>query len=229
MSAELALLAPKLGPWKFRLSTFLIFIALVALAIHLIVQSRQLRDAKIELRKLRDETGQLTVEDRTKVHIRQIDSPEPGTWRWRVFLPAGIASRYGWSLAYGDIPAKGFPKPTTNAFWNGPFYETENEVLVTASLQKAGDGDWLMSVSSRIGNSKEQMGGASIVIPDEFLKAARTGCEVADFLGSKETDLLKPGQPIVLLKWRACGTMPDGSEGVTDSPTPGYMIWMRPF
>jgi hypothetical protein len=73
------------------------------------------------------------------------------------------------------------------------------------------------------------MGGASVTIPDKTMLWERTtGCAVRDLCGSNETEKLDPGKPIVLLKNRACGKDADGQDTVTDTPTSGYMIWMRP-
>jgi hypothetical protein len=206
----------------------LLVVAILCLAIPLILQSRQLRDAKIELRKLRDETGRLNVEDRSKVHVMYIGSPDDGTWKWRVFIPKGF--RYGWNLASGDIPAKGLPKQPRYAFWNAQGEGADKEVLVTASLQKTEKGDWRLAVGSRIGDSEEQMGGNSITISDQFMKRTQTGCVAGDTaLGSNKTELLDPGKPIVLIRYRVCGKDADGQDTATDTPMPGYMIWMSPF
>jgi hypothetical protein len=205
----------------------LILFAIVCLAIPLVIQSRRLRDAEIELSKLRDETGRLTITDRNKIHVLAVASAEPGSWRWRIFMPKGL--RYGWSLAAGDIPGKGLPKSKTDSFWNAQGEDQDREVLVTATLMRMENGDWRLSVSSRIGESDQQMGGGNISFADEIWKSAHSGCEVREVLGSKAVKLIDPGEPIVLFVQRGCGTPPDGGQGPTEDATPGYAIWMNPF
>lgn len=206
----------------------LLVIAFVCLAGPLIYQSLRLRDAEVELSKLRDETGRMTVKDRSKVHVMYVGgSNEPMTWKWRLFIPKGV--RYGWNIAHGDIPAIGLPKNQKVAVWNAQGEESDREVLVTASLQKTEMGDWQLSVGSRIGDSKDQMGGMSVKFTDKFMTSVNTGGLVGDTLGSNKTELVDPAKPIVLLTNRAAGTDADGIVDVTKSPTPGYAIWMTPF
>jgi hypothetical protein len=105
----------------------------------------------------------------------------------------------------------------------------DREVLVTATLQQSDTGEWRLGVSSRIGDGNNQMGGGRISFADAIWKSAHSGCEVRDVLGSNRIELIDPGKPVVLFVQRACGTLPDGSEGVTEAATPGYAIWMTPF
>ena len=53
---------------------------------------------------------------------------------------------------------------------NEPYWDTGNEVLVTARLRELDDGDWRLSVSSKIGGSKHQMSGADLKIPRERME-----------------------------------------------------------
>src|SRR5437868_3369152 len=86
--------------WRFSLQTLLLLVAIICLAVPLILQSLRLRDAEAELSKLRDETGRLTVKDRTRVHVMLVGgSNDPLSWKWRLFIPKGV--RYGWNIAYG--------------------------------------------------------------------------------------------------------------------------------
>ena len=217
---------PQAKSWKFGLRTLLLVVAFLCLSFPLILQSRRLEKAETELRRLRDETGRLTIEDRTKVHVMLVGgSTDPMSWKWRLFIPKG--ARYGWSLAYGEITNKQLPKAKMNSFFNDPYDEKDNEVFVTASLNKRGDGDYDLSVGSRIGDSTAQMGGVSVKVPGAVVKQT-FGCLIGNALGAKSTALLDPGKPVVLLLNRACGKDPDGNEGFIEYPTPGYMIWMTP-
>jgi hypothetical protein len=228
MSSEEQVAGTRSRHWKFSLRTMLLAIAFLCLAGPLIYQSIRLRNAEIELSKLRDETGRMTIKDRTKLHVMLVGgSNDPQTWKWRLFIPKGF--RYGWNVAYGDTPANGLPKKPMYGFWNAQGEDADKEVLVTASLHKTENGDWKLSVGSRIGDSKDQMGGTSITFTDKFWHSTYTGSEINDILGNNQTELLDPTKPIVLLKHRAAGTDADGQVDVTISPTPGYAIWMTPF
>src|SRR5438876_9913663 len=85
--------------WRFSLRTMLLLMAIICLAVPLIFQSLRLREAEAELSKLRDETGRMTVKDRSKVHVMLVGgSSDSTTWKWRLFIPKGV--RYGWNIAY---------------------------------------------------------------------------------------------------------------------------------
>ena len=115
------------------------------------MQTYKLHRAEAELRQLRNEVGYLSVDDRSKVHVIAVDMNEPDTWRWRIFLPQGV--RYSWCLGFGDIPGKGVPQPKLKHTSNEPYSDEDVEVVVTASLRQLDDGDWSLSVSSKIGTS----------------------------------------------------------------------------
>jgi hypothetical protein len=215
------------GRWRFSLRTLLLLMVIAGLGMIVIVQSRRLWQSEKELSQLRDETGRLTVEDRSKVHVIAIPTDEPNTWRWRMFIPKG--ARYSWNLAYGDIPAEELPRPRTSSFSNAQRGDFEREVLITSSLRQLESGDWTLSVGSRIGDSEAQMGGASVTIPDEAMAWTRTiPSREGSALGSVGVRTLDPQEPIVLLKWRSGERKPDGRFGPSAEPMPGYMIWMQP-
>src|SRR4051794_22073185 len=87
---------------KFSLRTLFILIAVICFAIGTYVVGRRLANAEREVRKLRNETGVLTIDDPTKVYVIAIDVDEPNTWRWRMFIPKG--HKYSWNIAAEKIP-----------------------------------------------------------------------------------------------------------------------------
>src|SRR3954468_15087459 len=115
---------------KFGLRALLIGMAVVCAAIGSYVVGRRLADAERELKTLRNETGALTVSDRSKVHIVAVDAGEPNTWRWRMFIPKGY--KYSWHIADENIPKNSVPTGGGMAgYSNEPYWERDNEVLVT--------------------------------------------------------------------------------------------------
>jgi hypothetical protein len=151
---------------------------------------------------LRDETGRLTIGDRSQVHVINVAVDEPNTWRWRLFIPKG--HKYSWNLAAENIPQLEVPQEAgVKAVSYEPYWERDNEVLVTATLRRQDDQQWRLSVESRIGDSKNQMGGVSLKIPAENLawntEGASTDGRVA---GSRGTKLYEPRRAIILLQRR---------------------------
>jgi hypothetical protein len=212
---------------RFTLRTLLLLILAVALGLGYSHTWCRMRDAEREVRIRRDESGVLSIEDRTQFHAIVVDTDEPNTWRWRLFAPKG--HRYSWNIACEEIPQKNVPKkPGISGYSNEPYWETDNEVLVTVRLRQIDDETWQLSAQSRIGDSKNQMAGASLEIPDDKLRwMSEISSIEASVLGSRGTDVSDPKGPIVLLRRRICKQQPDGSFQPTSDPMPGFMVWLE--
>ncbi len=212
--------------WRFSLRTLLLLLVIVCLAIPLVLQSFELYRAEAELRQLRNQLGHLNVDDRGKVHVIALDTGEPNTWRWRIFLPKGF--RYTWCLGYGDIPATGVPKPKWSSTSNEPYWDSQSEVVVNTKLRQMDDGNWSLSVSSIIAGKTDQMGGTKLTIPDEEMRWTRkVPSQESSTLGSRGTATVDPNGPIVLLQRRAREMGPAGRFERSAKPMPGYMIWLE--
>ena len=212
---------------------FLLVVTVMCLAVSHWHTSRQLTTAQAELRKLRDELGRLSIDDRKKFHAVALEGdlasgPGPHTWRWRIFVPKGV--RYWWNIACQDIPKISPPPLAGVSTWRSPHPFSQNAdqtAVVTARLRESGDGDWMLSVSSKIGDSKEELGGATLKIPREQIKWLY-GPTVFDgrVIGTNGTYVCDPDGPIILLQQRPCKKLPNGRRGPSDEPMPGIMVWL---
>lgn len=223
-------------PSKYRPQFSLLALLLAATAVCLAVSywrtARQLAATQSKLRQLRDEfsylseLGYLAIDDRTKFHAVALDCDEPNTWRWRLFIPEGV--RYKWNIACQDIPRNSPPsRAGVTAVSNEPYWDTENEVLVTARLRQADEGKWSLSVTSKIGDSKYQMSGATLEIPPDKIEWMSTVSSTdGRVMGSNGADVLDPDGPIILLQRRPCEKQPNGSYQPSDGPMPGFMVWL---
>lgn len=212
---------------RFSLRTFLLVVVGLCVGVGYYHTSRRLREAERELRALRDEVGYLSVEDRTQLHAISIDTDEPNTWRWRLFVPKG--HRYSWNIACENIPQNDVPqKPGVSAISNEPYWETHNEVLVTARLRRIDDANSQLSVQSRIGNSRWQMSDASLRIPNDKLRWMSEISSVdGRVIGSRGTVVRDPKGPIILLQRRPYERQPDGTYEPSPNPMPGFMVWLQ--
>ena len=213
---------------RYSLRTLLILVAASGVIIGSYVVGKRLQQAEHELRVLRAETGRLSIGDRSQVHVINVAVEEPNTWRWRLFIPKG--HKYSWNLAAENIPQFEVPQQAgLKAHSYEPYWERDNEVLVTARLRREDDAQWRLSVESRIGDSKNQMSGGSLRIPAEKLawntQGASTDGRVA---GNKGTQPYDPRRPIILLQRRPVARRADGSYGPSPDPMPGFMIWLNP-
>jgi hypothetical protein len=211
---------------QFSLGTLLILMGVVGVAIGTYVVESKLRKAQRELRTLRNETGHLTVNDRSKVHVIAVDVDEPNTWRWRLFIPRG--HKYSWNVSAEKIPEDDVPqKAEVKGGSNEPYWERDNEVLATARLRQGDGGDWRLSVESRIGDAQYQMAGVALQIPREKMQwMADPSCTDGRVAGSNGVAAFQPQGPIVLLQSRPCELLPDGTYGPSPHPMPGFMIWL---
>ena len=214
---------------RYSLGTLLIIVAVAGVIIGSYVVGTRLQQAERELRVLREETGRLTIDDRSQVHVINVAVDEPNTWRWRLFIPKG--HKYSWNLAGENIPQLDVPQEAgVKVTSNEPYWERDNEVLVTASLRRQDDQHWRLSVESRIGESRHQIGGVSLEIPAEKLAWNNTPGPGFDgrVAGSSGTRLYEPRRPIILLQRRPLARQPDGSHKPSPDPMPGFMIWLQP-
>jgi len=174
--------------------------------------------------------------DHPKIHAILLDSDEPNTWRWKLFIPKG--NRYVWKLAYDDIPQFAPPVPRVGRYTTGisnePYWDRDNEVLVTAKLHQGDDGKWRLQVDSKInsgtGKPTDQMSGATLEIPAEKLGWLQTASSTdGQLLASHGDEVINPKGPIILVQKRRCVEQLDGSIGPAPGPAPGFMIWLEKF
>jgi hypothetical protein len=190
---------------------------------------QELQVARRELQALRQETGQLTIEDRTKFHAVTVPMDEPNTWRWRVFLPKG--HRYAWRIATKDIPQNTVPSRDvgTAGITNAPYWETDNEVLVTATLRKTDEGDWRLAVLPVMGQGKHKFYGHAVTIPKEDLAWMFQVNADGQLLAHNGMVVRDPEGPFIFLQRRACERQPDGTDQPSPNPMPGFMIWLEKY
>ena len=211
---------------KVSLLSFLLTVSLVAVGVSHWHNARKLQSTMAELLKLRSEAGYITVDDKTKFHALAIESGDPNIWKWRLFIPKG--TRYRWNIACENIPQSTPPaKPGVASVSNERYWETDTNVLVTAQLRETDNGDWNLTVSSTIGNSADQMGGASLKIPADKIKWMQTAGSIENKeIGRNETAVRDPRGPIVLLQKRPCEKQANGSYSPSAGTMPGYVIWL---
>ena len=107
---------------RFSLRTLMLLTTFVAMAVSLLVSARNNRRlARIneslgkENRRLRDEVGELSIEDEGQLHAIRIPTDSYLEWTWRVWIPQGREYRL---RCVGDqIPKEGWPSGTGGTMW----------------------------------------------------------------------------------------------------------------
>jgi hypothetical protein len=211
----------------FSVRAFLLGIIAVSVLMGIYSLQRHLRLANEELHRLREETGRLSIGDRSQVHAIAVATAEPDTWRWRLFIPKG--HRYAWHLACDEIPRDSVPAEAgTTGISNEPYWEQDNEVLVTATLRRTTDEERVFAVDSRIGDAQSQMYGASLKIPADKLRwMSEITSTDGQMIGDRATATCDPHGPIILFQRRPCVREPDGTYAPSAVPMPGLMIWLE--
>ena len=101
---------------RFSLSTLPLLATIIGMALALGLLWRQVAPMQKELLTLRNETGQLSINDPSKAYALEVPTLEQNRWRWRFHLPAGV--RYvlidGQVLRPNSGPSEPdtLPKPT---------------------------------------------------------------------------------------------------------------------
>ena len=124
-------------PWAFSIQTLLAVVALVCVSTSHIFTSRELRSTRQELARLRDQVGELSIEDDQAVQVVSVPTPEKHMWRWRLHVPN--SAQLVWVIAHDLLPPTGLPRLDS-----GTFYRFDpavpGEYLVIAKLYKNGEG-----------------------------------------------------------------------------------------
>lgn len=231
---------------RFSLATLLLVTTIAAMGITITLLMREIGPLRAEVKKLREETGKLWIEDEAKIHAIQVPSEEEGAeraYKFRIALPPG--RKYKFCYSSTNIPATGLPDSSTKDHILEP-----REWTVKVAFQPELDqntGNRLPSATFRLeyGTQAEQhVPGGVIYVGVEQ--------QQIDWLTNKETggamftvDSIPEStisyaitEPVVLYRARAAkisvlGRRADGKPGAyTKNPIPepcdGFMLWLEP-
>ncbi len=130
---------------RFNLKSLLSLVALLAIACAFGVMTIRQRHAQEELSVLRSEAGSLTIDDTNLIHIRNVDTNDPYSWKWRIYVPPGTRLEAGIELD-GKYRSEG--KPTGGGSSVVP--SVPNGVALSVSVSPLVDE--VSTITVRIGN-----------------------------------------------------------------------------
>jgi hypothetical protein len=203
--------------WRPRLSlrTALLLTTIVALSILVIRLWQEVGPLRTEVRRLRDLTGVLSIEDPAKVYAIQVQTLDDLTWKWRVWVPAG--RRIFAKSCWGNVPRDSFPHP------DGIIQLREGDNWVTLSARKdPGDGSWKGVMATEGAKASSPIGQ-----PQTWLDKVSRGAGTYG-VGMSTAVWLDEAKPLLLLNYRV---LPDSSSGAAksgDELRPGFVIWLEP-
>ena len=207
--------ASEQGPARGRRYTLrALFVGIAAIAVvatwvnsYRVAQRNRLLEA--ENRRLRDEVGELSVEDESRLHAIRAATNHDFEWAWRVWILEGHTYRL---RVVGDrIPRQGFPDDGGTTILREP-----GEHFVRYRIQRdPRDNRWIGILSTRVATSTRTSG-------DWVEWSSRTG--TTEGVGAT-TEVIAPGERTVLARHRV--SQAKSSSDIED-PSAGFLIWLEP-
>jgi len=195
---------------RFSLFSALLLMTIVGLVIVVAQLWREVAPLRADVRRLRDEVGALSVDDKTKLHAIRVRTPDEFVWKWRIWIPEGRA--YQLKQAGEKIPKQGFP-----AFNGSIRLDEPGEIWIEYRIMPDPvSGLWMDHLST----SNASVGSSS----QDWVKwqqRTSTGEGV-----SYTTKTSEPGETIILSRERVSKSATNSS--LIEDPSAGFMIWLEP-
>lgn len=225
---------------RFSILTLLLLTAIVALTITVVLFYRELEPLRSELKKLREETGQLTIVDPSKIHAIRLPTEDDEPRRYRIYLPPGATYNFNYQ-------ANRIPKQGVGEFPN-PHQLQPGEYLVGVELTRRVDketGEPISSVDVRLDVDATQdvnSGfGASIGIGqgrNDWIVNKETGHMSYSWQElAREQEVFDASEQVVVYRARAEtvkvtardaeGKPRSWSTKTIETPCEGFMVWIE--
>ncbi len=177
---------PRFRP-RISILTALLLMTIVGMAIVVALQWREIGPLRAEVKKIRNETGRLNVEDKSKLWAIQVDTKNELTWKWRIWIPEN--RKFAVNVTGESIPKRGFPQQNLGTIW---FRQPGEQIVMYRIQRDPRDGEWYGSMRAGSGSvGKDQQ---------PWVKWASRTSE-SESVG-RQTAVAKPGEPLC-----SCGTV----------------------
>jgi len=230
---------------RVSLLTLMFVMTIVALSFGLWQANRKyssvLEPLRNEVHRLRNETGQLQIDDPTKIHVRLSKVLlERHTWEWRIHLP--LNRSYLLYTVTNAIPKEGFP---TRKDWSGKAFKLapgiEGMRFPTGEVISAPSGEFILRVGSREDDQGRWFVHRQIFLVTPDGGRVRIGSERVRLLNDQTQGydpwpnssgtgelfgrqrIHPPEKRLLLLQKRA---LKQGKTILT--PSEGFMVWIEP-
>lgn len=226
---------------RVSLLSLLLLVSLLASATMTTLLWREIGPLRAEVRRLRDETGQLTIDDPQRTHVIQVPTEGRDPQRYRVYLPAG--RRYAFCYQANRIPRQGTPPANGGSGWLDP-----GEWIVSVRLepmQDAKTGDLIPYLNARFyfenvddANQKHSYAVSLGERDNEWIDEETGSATYSWQHPGRETESSDPTEALVLYRARAHRRVvtqrhPDGRPSIWkhepyEGDCDGFMIWIEP-
>ena len=187
------------------------------MGITITIIGKEVTELRAENQRLRDEVGEITIADPTKLHAIQVESGDELVWKWRVWLPAGHRYKLRSDGGEGEIPKSRFPTTGTTIWWTTKPGQGE-EIWITYEIKKRpASGKWYGGIKT-----KRAAGGSDYHPWVESRDGAR--CSTYEGVG-RVTKMGDLDERMLLTRWRTASV--NRSSDIPD-PADGFIIWIEP-
>ncbi len=208
-NAPLAAAAPR--RLRFSLLTLLLLLTIAALAVALWQLNAELAPLRAENKRLREEAGELIIEDRAWLHAVQAPKPDALTWKWRLWVPD--VPQYQVCVLGGRVPATGFPATYGRI---GPLKSGESTITYRILKDPKTDA-WRGSLShdgSTIGSHQHDW--------VNWKHSSATTETVGAF-----TARVEPNKTLRLTRHQVYDNDKDPTQAA--NPAAGFLVWIEPM
>jgi hypothetical protein len=194
---------------RFSLLTLLLVTAIVALSVTVAMLYRELGPLREEVSRLRNEVGELNVEDPTKLHAIRVETDNELEWKWRIWIPEGASYRLRGDG--GPVPKEGYPMTGGTMYLREP-----GEHVIRYQIRRdPRDGRWNGSLHTQTGSvGKDHQPWV------EWSSRTSTGSGVGTSTRSYEID-----QRVEIIRHRV--SQANSSANIED-PAAGFIVWLEP-
>jgi hypothetical protein len=202
--------------WRPRISLLssLQLLTIAGMAIVIAQLWREVGPLRADNRRLRDEVGELSIEDHDKVHAIEVRTKESLVWKFRVWVPE--EKTVGVKEQWGDVPRTGLPEK------KGATILAPGEQWIIYRVEKSATGDEWGAVLETAGS------GHGSIIPEKDRywlwpePAALWGEGVQETTVAAGDD----DRSLVLKRWRIADT-DDSDDFKKMETTSGFIIWLE--
>jgi hypothetical protein len=183
--------------------------AIVALSVTVAMLYRELGPLREEVSRLRNEVGELNVEDPTKLHAIRVETDNELEWKWRIWIPEGASYRLRGDG--GPVPKEGYPMTGGTMYLREP-----GEHVIRYQIRRdPRDGRWNGSLHTQTGSvGKDHQPWV------EWSSRTSTGSGVGTSTRSYEID-----QRVEIIRHRV--SQANSSANIED-PAAGFIVWLEP-
>lgn len=194
---------------RFSLRTLLLLTAIIALSVTVAMQYRELRPLRKEVARLRNEVGELNVEDPAKLHAIRVETDSELEWKWRIWIPENASYRL--RADGGLVPAEGFPTGGGTMYLREP----GEHVIRYAIRRDPRDGRWNGSLHGPTGSV-----GKDHQLWVEWASTTSTSSGVGTSTRSYDTD-----RRVEIIRHRVSQAK---SSADIEDPASGFIVWLEP-